>query len=295
MKEINYEVVLDLFRIIVLVVINVIGIRIISMKSKTQTEKSKTISEMQPLLFSGMDDYDDNDGGGKRTICLVFFILAMLCMLFNDVYWLVYDILRPDIRMPFAANEFAEWAFFMMLGAALSYHNPIRFRYAVTETICAILFTAANVALWIGWSGEWLQDILTGPVFAYFICSVVWKVKKEEAFSNKQFGLLGITAFMIISAEAVTFFVGEAPTVFIENVCFGVLLAVTVILLARTIISFYKGEAAGKCVACAFTFFAWNVFFMYLSEEIHWLVASGFSGISFIVMFVGIVKEAGKK
>ena len=55
----------------------------------------------------------------KREARTVLFAFAVACMLLSGLYWLSYGVLRPGTRMPFAANEIAESAMFLLFGAAL--------------------------------------------------------------------------------------------------------------------------------------------------------------------------------
>lgn len=120
----------------------------------------------------------------KGKLCMVFFAMAVSSLMLSEIYWLVYDSLRPDIRMPFAANEVSEWAFFMLLGVSLSSRSKLVFSESKKEMFGAVLFAAANVALWIGWSGEFIQDILTGFVYAYFLGVLVTKIKNEGVLNR---------------------------------------------------------------------------------------------------------------
>ncbi len=46
----------------------------------------------------------DSDTGAPdvKKLLPVFFTFAMISLLLSDVYYLAYDVLRPDERMPFA-------------------------------------------------------------------------------------------------------------------------------------------------------------------------------------------------
>ena len=92
----------------------------------------------------------------EKNIKAIFFAFAIVASLLSDIYWLAYDILRPFSRMPFAANEIAEWAMFVSLGAVLASDIKAFGVDARKESIFSILFVIANVALWIAWSGEWV-------------------------------------------------------------------------------------------------------------------------------------------
>ena len=41
----------------------------------------------------------------ERNLTAVFMSFFFALWLLTDLYWLVYDLMRPDMRMPFAANE----------------------------------------------------------------------------------------------------------------------------------------------------------------------------------------------
>lgn len=96
----------------------------------------------------------------RRSMAPVFFTFALVSLLMSGLYWLAYDLLRPDTRMPFAANEFGEIGGFLLLASALNAVFRGRFADARREIVCAAVFAAASTALWIGWSGEWVEDVL---------------------------------------------------------------------------------------------------------------------------------------
>ena len=99
---------------------------------------------------------------GERKMKLVYFAFGMTSFLLSDLYWLVYGVVRPGTRMPFAANEIAEWAMFLMFAASLDAAVPKPRRLPPGKMLAAAIFTLGNTLLWIGWSGEWIQDVLTG-------------------------------------------------------------------------------------------------------------------------------------
>ena len=230
-------------------------------------------------------------GHEKFTARIVFFTLAAACILLCDLYWLAYDILRPETRMPFAANEIGEWALFLLLGAALNSGKPIRFREAKWEMLCAVLFSAANAALWIAWSGEWVQDILTGLAFAYFLCALVSQIKTEELFSVSHLRMLGILCVFLIAGQTATFLVPESVRRPLDLLCYGFLFAVAFWLLVRTVRAIIKNDDPARGVCDTFIVFAWVVVTMYMSEGGFYAVAYGLSAICFPLMFLALKKE----
>ena len=47
-------------------------------------------------------------GTGVRSMMVVFFLFAMITFLVNNTYWIAYDLMLPDVRMPFSADELGE-------------------------------------------------------------------------------------------------------------------------------------------------------------------------------------------
>ena len=81
---------------------------------------------------------------GRNKLSIVFFTLAIASILLSDLYWLAYDILRPETRMPFAANEISEWALFLLLGATIKVSDGNRYGIAKIEKLCAVIFTVGK-------------------------------------------------------------------------------------------------------------------------------------------------------
>ena len=109
---------------------------------------------------------------GKQTVVVAFYAFAIACSLFSTVYWTAYDLLRPEERMPFAANEICEMALFLLLASSLRAALPRRIPLG-KAALPAALFAAANTALWIAWTGEWMQDILTGLSLGWLLCVLI--------------------------------------------------------------------------------------------------------------------------
>ncbi len=52
----------------------------------------------------------------KEPMITALFMFAMVSFMLAVAYWLAYNLIRPDGRMPFAANEIGEIAFFPAAG-----------------------------------------------------------------------------------------------------------------------------------------------------------------------------------
>ena len=59
------------------------------------------------------------------------------------------------------------------------------------EIIFSFFFIGANIALWIFWSGEWVQDILFGIPYVYFLWLLIRGIKRSfhDLLRNKSDGV----------------------------------------------------------------------------------------------------------
>ena len=226
---------------------------------------------------------------GKREARTVFFAFAVASVLLSNLYWLAYDILRPGTRMPFAANEIGEWAMFLLLGAAL--HPQSAVPTAKREVFCAALFTAANVALWIAWTGEWIQDILTGAAFGYFLCMLAAQIRHEGAFPAWEWRLLGVSCPVLIAAQTAIFLVPEPMKRPLDLFCYCLLFAVAALLMIRAFRSLLNGGQSSSVVPEAFAAYAWATITQYMSSGWLYITALLLATICFPMMFLALRKE----
>lgn len=145
-------------------------------------------------------------GAYKKSLTPVFLAFSLALWLFTDLYWLIYDLIRQNARMPFGANEFGEAAVFLTLAAALSATVSHGFYEAKAQAVGAVVFAACNMALWIAWSGEWLQDTLVGASFGYLLYTIACSLKAQRALRRGEWTLLGLACALLILAQTTTFF-----------------------------------------------------------------------------------------
>ena len=230
-------------------------------------------------------------GTEKQSLTPVLFAFAMASVLLSDIYWLAYDLLKPGTRMPFAANEISEWAMFLLIGAALVARHPIRFHRAKWEILCAASFAAASAALWIAWSGEWVEDILTCLSYGYFLCALVFRATLEDAFSASRWRITGIACLVLIAAQGLTFFVPEPFRNGLDLFCYALLLIGAAVFLGNAALSLRDAGEPAKCVCRVFGAFAWVVTALYMSSGWFYLAAFVLSTLCFPMMLLALKKE----
>lgn len=227
----------------------------------------------------------------SNTLCVVFYALAVACILFSDIYWIVYDILRPETRMPFAANEIAEWAMFLLLGESLKSFSSEYVYVRRFDILFTIAFVIANIALWIGWSGEWAQDILTGASLAYFLCVLVVQIRQNKAFTALQWRIMLVACIVLIAGQTCTFLTdGDVKNAF-DLSCYVLLFLIATALIGKTIASLIEGKETRQTVCYAFASFAWAVITLYMSGGGFYVAAMAFTAICFPLMLLSLKKE----
>lgn len=256
----------------------------------------------------------------RKLLAPAFFAFAVACSLFSALYWLAYDLLQPETRMPFAANEICEWALFLLLASSLRASFPKSAPRPMALLLTA-LFACANAALWIGWSGEWVQDILTGLSLGYLLCVLVSCLLQSAALTRGEWIVLCVSAGLLIAAQTLTFFVRRAAAQGLSLGCSVLLLMVDAWLLVKAVCAFFcpPSEPATDCAesqirtekktdcrsrsaasfrggrqrALCFPFavFAWSTLAMYMSSDWVYLAALLLAVLSYPLMLLALRRE----
>lgn len=226
----------------------------------------------------------------KESVTVVFMSFCFALCFFSNLYWVVYDILRPDTRMPFAANEFGEAGLLLMLAATLNSAVPHGSRVAVKQTIGAVIFGACNAALWVAWSGEWVQDILIGLVVTWLFYSSVCSLKVTRALSKTEWILLGVYCALLIAGQTLTFVFEEPVKSSIDTGCYVLLCLGIVYFIIKLCISFRKREPSKKLVSILISLMVWDSVSMYMSAGIMYHVFLNAETVFFILMYFAVRK-----
>lgn len=211
-------------------------------------------------------------GAYKKSLTPVFLAFSLALWLFTDLYWLIYDLIRQNARMPFGANEFGEAAVFLTLAAALSATVSHGFYEAKAQAVGAVVFAACNMALWIAWSGEWLQDTLVGASFGYLLYTIACSLKAQRALRRGEWTLLGLACALLILAQTTTFFAEAGMKKTLDAAC-SVLLSVGVAYWGLKLLQARKKGLRHRTLLClAYGLTAWIIMAKYMSEGMIYLL-----------------------
>lgn len=219
---------------------------------------------------------------GKNEFLPFFFVLAMFSYLLSNLYWIAYDVLKPDTRMPIAANEIGECAMILLLSAGLDVVLKDK-KKIFGEVVFAILFIGANIALWIAWSLEWLQDVVFGIPYIYFLWLLIRGIRSRGVLARKELwfaSVMGVSVLVLqIPLLCAKVFLLES----IKVVCFAVMFALMAWLGVKSFRS--------KDYFMTLTFFLWTELSMFLSSGFCYDVAFGANIIVLPMMFTSMKKE----
>ena len=226
----------------------------------------------------------------SRPMLAAYFTFGCISFVMSDMYWLAYSFINPGKRMPFAANEFGEAAGFLLYGSALYSIAKKDRPFWREDFLLPLLIMAGYMALWIGWSGEWLEDILTGAVFGYYLCRCCRALREEKALSRAEQTGLGALTILIPALEGLIFFVPEKAAAVLDTVCYLMMSVILVCFLLLNIRELRRRGQAGRRMALAFSLFAWAGSCMYMSAGIWYNLFYFFAAVSTVLM-LGAVQE----
>lgn len=231
---------------------------------------------------------------GNRSMTVIFFTFAMASLSMSYVYWLVFSLMRPNERLVFAANEISEWALFLMYATSLSYMFAGAKPLGAGACVAVILFIAANAALWIGWSGEWIQDIVTGLCLCSFAFQLVRGLIETKALKGLHWFIMLCLLTVSVGTQAASFLKG-APVRALYLVSF---LALSLLLVLLYIWTFYRLRKANtadeyqKVFCLALLLIMTEVLGMYMSGNPYYLILSGTISIAYLLAYIPLRKGA---
>ena len=206
------------------------------------------------------------------SLTVVFLSFFYSLWFLATIFWLVYDVLRPDVRMPFAANEIGEAGMLLILAAAVNHAVPHGSRAAIKQMTGAAIFAVCNVILWIAWSGEWLQDLITGLVFIWLLSSAVCALKVIRALTKTEWILLGIYCAVLIAGQSMTFFFEEPVKGRIDMGCYVLLSIGVTYWLVKMFIAWKRKSPAKMLMALAIANIVWITVALFMSAGLFYYI-----------------------
>lgn len=226
----------------------------------------------------------------NKSMTAVYFAFTLVSILLSEFYWLAYDILRGDVRMPFAANEFAEAAFFLLLTSSLRTVFRERFPVFDRAILLTALYAVGNIVLWILWNGDWIEALLTGPAYLYFLVMAMFALRQSEAIRRSGQIVLGCAAFASLALMYLAHFipsVSAAMNLVNYILLFGV--------LGAMVLSFVRALRTGRemriLLALAYCAVVWAQNSLYMSTGWWYAAMEMLYAMTMPAMFFAVRRE----
>ena len=202
----------------------------------------------------------------KSSLTAVFFTFCLTSLLLSELYWMIYYFMRPDTRMPFAANEIGEAAYLLLGTAVLVSAVPTWSGAARMQAAGALLFAACNTALWIAWSGEWPDDIFIGAAFAYFLYHVACGCKEKDVLTAGEWLFVGIGCVVLILGQVSVFLVPAEIKQTVDTCCYLIMTGILIFWAGKNALALQKRAESKACLCLSCALLGWSITSMYMSE-----------------------------
>lgn len=228
----------------------------------------------------------------EDKLWLIYSALSASALLISDLYYLTHSFLLEGIRIPFAANDIADFGFFLLLSTSLNTAIGSDRRKRLPVYIGAAVFAAANVALWIAWSGEWLRDLLGGVSFGWFICTAIHSVYYTKALSRWERAAMWTVSALLIAVQTAVFLVPlPLKGILDKSVATGLMGAGELLLLVRTGLALRRSGRANAALSLSFVCHCWGLICMYMSADPYYTVFSNLCTLSILLTLLAIRKK----
>lgn len=217
---------------------------------------------------------------------VAFFTIGKASILLSDLYWIAFILLESEARMPFAVNEIGECAGILLLATAMRSQLSDAPNRDLIDILPPALFTLCNVALWIAWSGEWVQDIMSGLALGYYLVIASRLLRQEAALTQPEKLVLGAVAILLVVLQGLTFAVGAAVRSILDVVCTGMMALSILFFFAKSIIALRRGSVAA--LPLTFGGFGWMLVCLYMSAGAPYLIIALCVTLCFLLMYQAV-------
>ena len=227
----------------------------------------------------------------RNRLIPIFFTFAMFSYLLSDLYYVVYEILRPDTRMPFAVDEIADLATLLLLAAVLEVLPGIKGKLIPKALIFSILFIGGSIILWIAWSGEWMQDIVFGIPYIYLLYLLLKGLILSKPFTNKEWIVSLSVSTIALLVQLATLCTDGILKKVLEYGCYVLMYVMTGWLFIKVIAELKDKNSNWKSVYLSFTLFLCTLLVLYSSDGLFYSIATVLCTLAVPLMMLSLKKE----
>ena len=205
---------------------------------------------------------------GRHGVFPAFFTFAMVSLLLCNLYNSVNGMLNPGVRLPFAVDEIADCSMLFLLCAGLEALNRNKEKPLIRDLLFSLIFMGMNIMLWIVWSGEWIQDIVFGIPYIYFMYLLLRGVRKTRAMNRKEALLAGTACCGVVLLQTVKLLTDSAAAKWLEGSCHGLEYGVSVWFLWKSMKALKEAGTEEKSLFLSLLGFLWTTLVSFMSADI---------------------------
>ncbi len=219
----------------------------------------------------------------RKRFLVLFFTMASMSYLLSALYWVAYEVIRPGTRMPFAADEIADCAMILLLSASLETLLHDKKKKIPGELIFTFIYICANIALWIAWSGEWVQDIVFGLPYFYFLWMIIRGIRESKVLKKPELIACILTPVLIVGFQTANLLTSGN----LQNISD---------LMAYSFMYFFMAWIGIKSIKSGniylrYAFFFWTLIAMYSCSGYLYLVATSSNILAVLLVYLAVKKE----
>lgn len=226
----------------------------------------------------------------RDVVPLALFVFGITSYILSNAYWIAYSYMRPESRMPFAANEIGEIATYLLLATTLNLILADLKGNARIQILFTVLFSLGSIGLWILWTGEWIQDLLGGIPFGYLLCICARGLKLTDALTKKQWRMLTGLSMIAILLSYIGCLIPKF-TVWLNPTANVMLVLALIGLFVKAMKGIKDNADPRRQLALAMSSYAFSFAVMFLGESYFYYIANFIGICSAILTGISINRE----
>lgn len=220
-----------------------------------------------------------------------FFAFAVVSLIVNNFYWIMFSLMYGNMRMPFSVADFSEDGSILLVASVLTSAFPEKEKVNPGIAAGAIIFIVGNIALWICWNGEWAKDILGGLCYAYYVWHAARALWLSRAFARRDWIRWAIGCAALLAAHFIVLLLPARLKPWMDGWAYALMLAGALLLSANTIRAVKAGESRKKAISLAGAGYLWAITCVYMCGEPAWFVAE----IAMMIMFILLLQALERR
>ena len=218
------------------------------------------------------------------------YLLWIATLSTSNLYYLTHTLQNKGLYLPFSVMDVVDVGVYILLPASLQNHFSISIRKTTAAGTAGALFGAANIWLWILWSGKWLGNLMNAVPFIYLMFVCARSLEESGAFSRWEAVCMTAALTVAIISESVLYFMTGTVYMVLDIIGYIVLFSCSLYLIFKTVDALKRGTG-DRAFALSAASYAMSAVTVYLSYEPIYFVAETLVVLSMVLTYLAIRKK----